>query len=189
MLAVAACGGGTSGDGGGGDLPPTDAVFDYQVGAVYAPADGVAVVSRDRLADPAPGLYNICYINGFQIKPAEADLWGAALVLRDASGAPVIDAAWNEALVDVRTAASRAAAAAIVDAARASRSSRSSCGIPTSSRRPTPTTCSRAADARPARPRFRLAEGREPGASRETLGRSTGVRSPCSIDADGTTVL
>lgn len=115
VVVVTACGGNAPGVA-DDDLPPTDAAFDYQVGAVYAPSDGVAVVSRDRLADPAPGRYNICYVNGFQIKPTDAPLWGDALVLRDAGGAPVIDAAWNEVLVDVRTDANRAAAAAIVDA-------------------------------------------------------------------------
>ena len=35
----------------------------------------MTVVSRDRTEKPAPGLYNICYVNGFQIQPGEAGSW------------------------------------------------------------------------------------------------------------------
>jgi hypothetical protein len=44
------------------------------------------IVSRDRTASPAAGLYNICYVNGFQIQPDEEALWLAEhpdLILRD----------------------------------------------------------------------------------------------------------
>jgi len=98
-------------------LPPRNAAFDYQLGGAYPPPTGVAVVSRDRTAAIAPGLYNICYVNGFQIQPNERTAWESqhpALILRTASGAPVIDTEWNEALIDISTAAKRTEVAAIV---------------------------------------------------------------------------
>ena len=107
-------------DGDGGPLftlPPANAAVDYQLGGAYAPAAGVRIVSRDRTAPAAPGLYNICYVNGFQIQPGEEAFWEMQhpnLILRDASGDPVIDADWNEMLIDVGTAAKRSAVAVIV---------------------------------------------------------------------------
>ena len=98
-------------------LPPVDAGVDYQLGGAYAPAAGVGVVSRDRNSAPAPGLYNICYVNGFQVQPDEAAWWSrehADLLLHDARGEPVIDADWNEPLLDISTPARRAAIASIV---------------------------------------------------------------------------
>lgn len=98
-------------------LPPANAPLDYQLGGAYAPPSGVAIVSRDRTASPAPGLYNICYVNGFQSQPDENDAWlrdHRDLVLHDASGEPVIDTDWNELLFDIRTPAQRAALSAIV---------------------------------------------------------------------------
>ena len=48
-------------------LPPTGGVgFDYQLGTAYKPAANVKIVTRDRTATIVKGLYNICYINGFQ---------------------------------------------------------------------------------------------------------------------------
>jgi hypothetical protein len=97
-------------------LPPLNAGFDYQLGGAYAPPAGVAIVSRDRTAAIAPGLYNICYVNGFQIQPDEAAVWQsqrAELILRTANGSPVIDAEWNEMLIDISTAAKRTQVAAI----------------------------------------------------------------------------
>ena len=67
-------------------------------------------MSRDRTAPAAPGLHNIYYVNGFQIQPGEETFWEMqhpTLILRDASGDPVIDADWNEMLIDVSTAAKR----------------------------------------------------------------------------------
>ncbi len=117
-------GGGGDGGGGGGDgtppgltLPPVNASVDYQLGGAYAPPAGVQIVSRDRGAAPAAGLYNICYVNGCQIQPDEEQLWLTQypdLILRDGQGNPVIDADWNEMLIDVGTAAKRTAVAAIV---------------------------------------------------------------------------
>jgi hypothetical protein len=116
-----ATGGDSSTDSGPGPavlrLPPANAKFDYQLGGSYAPPSGVQVLSRDREAMPAAGLYNICYVNGFQIQPAELATWQSQypdLVLKDKNGKPIIDANWNEALVDVSTAQKRAAVAKIV---------------------------------------------------------------------------
>lgn len=95
--------------------PPANGAFDYQLGGGYAPAAGVVAVSRDRTDDAAPGLYNICYVNGFQVQPNEDDLWEEDLILRDDSGAPVIDDDWGEALLDVSTAAKRARVAAVIN--------------------------------------------------------------------------
>lgn len=98
-------------------LPPVNAKFDYQIGGAYAPPGGVKVVSRDRGAAPAAGLYNICYINAFQAQPGEATWWQKNhddLLLRDNHGAYVVDDAWNEIVLDIRTAAKRAALAEIV---------------------------------------------------------------------------
>lgn len=100
-------------------LPPLDARLDYQLGGAYPPAGGVVIVVRDRGATPAPGVYNICYVNGFQVQPDEASAWTAQhpdLILRAGDGQPVVDTAWNEMLIDVGTAAKRAAVAAIVGA-------------------------------------------------------------------------
>lgn len=98
-------------------LPPANAALDYQLGGAYPPPAGVGIVSRDRTASPAPGLYNVCYVNGFQIQPDEEAFWMTEhpeLILRDAGGAPVIDPDWDEMLIDVRTPEKRAAVAAIV---------------------------------------------------------------------------
>jgi hypothetical protein len=99
-------------------LPPANAKFDYQIGAAYTPPSGVTVVSRDRTATPAAGLYNICYVNVFQTQPDEIAWWQANhddLLLRDSSGNYVMDGAWGENLIDVSTAAKRTAVASIVN--------------------------------------------------------------------------
>jgi hypothetical protein len=115
---------GTGGDGSGaagGDapiaVPPPNAQLDYQLGGAYPPPAGVAVVSRNRAAAPAPGLYNICYVNGFQAQAEEAEWWLTEhpdLVLRDQNGDPIIDVDWDEMLLDISTAEKRDALAAIV---------------------------------------------------------------------------
>jgi hypothetical protein len=138
VLVLAACGSGgkghPSGDAASGDgatdgsgttdgsvalvLPPANAKADYQLGGAYTPPTGVTVVSRDRNASPAAGIYNICYVNGFQIQPDEAATWQAQypdLILRDTGGNPVVDTQWNEMLIDVSTPTKRTAVAAIVD--------------------------------------------------------------------------
>ncbi|WP_031098452.1 MULTISPECIES: endo alpha-1,4 polygalactosaminidase [unclassified Streptomyces] len=88
-------------------LPPRHAGFDYQIGGAYPPPAGVRIVSRDRSDSPAPGLYNICYVNAFQAQPAERSSWPADLLLRDAHDEVVIDEDWNEPLLDIGTPAKR----------------------------------------------------------------------------------
>lgn len=119
-LAVAA-GGCTASDGdgeGGADggdgkqvvLPEPGAAFDYQIGGAYPPPAGVRAVSRDRAAKPAPGVYNICYVNAFQAQPDAEGWWQAHhpdLLLRDVGGTPVVDEDWDEVLLDISTAAKR----------------------------------------------------------------------------------
>lgn len=98
-------------------LPPANAMLDYQLGDAYDPPTGVQVVSRDRTATPAAGIYNICYVNGFQTQPNEQDWWLSEhpdLLLRDADGDPFIDPDWDEILLDIRTPAQRDALAEIV---------------------------------------------------------------------------
>src|SRR3954468_22116986 len=82
VLALGGCAGATdtppaSDPSGEWSMPPAGAVPDYQLGGVYEPADGVAIVGRDRAADPAPGIYSVCYVNGFQTQPGELDTWDA----------------------------------------------------------------------------------------------------------------
>ncbi|MEU1663798.1 endo alpha-1,4 polygalactosaminidase [Streptomyces sparsogenes] len=89
-------------------LPPADgANFDYQINEPYDPPSGVEIVSRDREAPPAPGLYNICYVNAFQAQPDAQDDWDPDLLLRDADGEVVMDEDWGEALLDIGTADKR----------------------------------------------------------------------------------
>jgi len=102
--------GGASGSTGGGGqlpvvLPPANAVFDYQLGGAYSPPSDVTMVVRDRAASPGSGLYNVCYVNGFQAQPGESQWWldnHPELVLRDGQGDPIIDADWNELLLDTK---------------------------------------------------------------------------------------
>jgi hypothetical protein len=98
-------------------LPTANADFDYQLGGAYPPPAGVSVVSRDREDAPAPGLYNICYVNGFQAQTEAEDWWlttHPTLVLRDAQGNPVKDTDWDELILDISTASKRDQLAAIV---------------------------------------------------------------------------
>lgn len=97
-------------------LLPAGAVPDYQLGGAYEPADGVGIVGRDRSADPADGVYSICYVNGFQTQPGELDDWAGDLLLQD-DGEPVFDPDWpDEALLDTSTAERRDRIAATVGA-------------------------------------------------------------------------
>jgi len=98
-------------------LPPKGGFFDYQLGGDYPPADGVVVVTRDWFAGaPAPGLYNICYINAFQTQPPDDDArpderagWPAAVV------SSFEDPDWpGEYVIDLSTPALRTTAAAFV---------------------------------------------------------------------------
>lgn len=95
-------------------LPPVGATPDYQLGGAYAPPPGVGAVGRDRSDLPAPGIYSICYVNGFQTQPGEAGLWPAELLLQDGQG-PIVDPDWpDELILDTSTPAKRAAIFTIV---------------------------------------------------------------------------
>ncbi|KUF18916.1 endo alpha-1,4 polygalactosaminidase [Streptomyces silvensis] len=96
-------------------LPPAHAGFDYQIGGAYTPPSGVKVVSRDHKAAPAPGLYNLCYVNAFQVQPGAEKDWDADLLLRDRNGKVVHDDTWGEAVLDIRTADKRKRIAAKVN--------------------------------------------------------------------------
>jgi hypothetical protein len=97
--------------------PPVNAKFDYQIGGDYPPLSGTRTVSRDWFAGtPAEGAYSICYVNAFQTqsdengvdRPDEQSNWPAGLVLKKLGDDPK----WGgEYLVDISTAANRAAAA------------------------------------------------------------------------------
>jgi hypothetical protein len=98
-------------------LPEGNASFDYQIGGAYTPPTGVRVVSRDRNSKPAAGLYNICYVNGFQIQPDEESYWNSqhpSLILKDSAGKPVVDEDWGETLLDTSTAAKRTELASVI---------------------------------------------------------------------------
>ena len=105
--------------GGGVALPPAAGVADYQLGGAYEPASNVQIVTRDRTEKPAPGRYNICYVNAFQTQPGELDFWQSkhpSLLLHH-DGELLIDDNWpDEVILDLRTAAKRAEAADVVGA-------------------------------------------------------------------------
>lgn len=88
-------------------LPPAGGLPDYQLGGAYEPAEAVEIVARDRLAEPAPGLYSICYINGFQTQPGEAENWPEELLMQ-VNGQPLIDPGWpDEVLLNTSSADTR----------------------------------------------------------------------------------
>jgi hypothetical protein len=90
---------------------------DYQLGGAKDDVRAsVGIVVRDRTAEPLSGRYNVCYVNGFQTQPDERRFWRRhhwRLVLKD-GGRPVVDSAWGEWLLDIRTATKRQALARIV---------------------------------------------------------------------------
>ena len=97
------------------DRPPVETDVDYQLGGVKAMPAHVGILVRDRRAAPADGRYNVCYVNGFQTQPDERRFWKKRmrLVLRH-DGRPVVDDAWGEWLLDLRTKAKRRSLARIV---------------------------------------------------------------------------
>ncbi|MFD7075948.1 endo alpha-1,4 polygalactosaminidase [Nocardioides sp. NPDC059952] len=100
------------------DLPPTDGVFDYQLGGTADElSDGtrIDVVARDATAAPLDGAYNVCYVNGFQTQPGADWSERPSAVLRDASGDPVRDPDWpDELILDPSTASAREAILEVV---------------------------------------------------------------------------
>jgi hypothetical protein len=115
-LVLSGCAAGPAGPAAPGG-PPPGATIDYQLGGGYDPAAGVRGVVRDSTDSPAPGLYSICYVNGFQTQPSESADWlslRSHLVLM-ADGEPVVDPDWpDELILDTATAADRAAIAEAV---------------------------------------------------------------------------
>ncbi|MCP5066366.1 MAG: endo alpha-1,4 polygalactosaminidase [bacterium] len=98
-------------------MPPANGSLDYQLGGAYDPPAGVTVLSRDRKASPYAGIYNICYVNGYQTQPDEEQWWidnHYDLLLKDSGGEPFIDPDWDEILLDITTQSKRDALAAIV---------------------------------------------------------------------------
>ncbi len=96
--------------------PTPGAPVSYQLGGAYEPENPAGTVIRDRTEHPAPGYYNICYINGFQTQTDETHWWKQkhpSLLLRK-NGRVVMDRQWNEALLDTSTAAKRRALTRIV---------------------------------------------------------------------------
>jgi hypothetical protein len=95
--------------------PPAGTDFDYQLGGNRPVPGRVGIVVRDRNAAPAAGRYSVCYVNGFQTQPDERRFWRKhwRLVLKR-NGQPVVDDAWGEWLLDIRTPTRRRKLARIV---------------------------------------------------------------------------
>lgn len=98
-------------------LPSTGRV-DYQLGGAWTPPDDVTVVARDSTEPPLEGVYSICYLNGFQTQPQQAELWlgeHPSLLLRDEDGAPIVDENWpDEMALDTSTPQNRQQLASII---------------------------------------------------------------------------
>lgn len=94
---------------------PVGTDVDYQLGGSSSAPAHVGIVVRDRTAAPAPGRYNVCYVNGFQTQPDARRFWRQHwwLVLKR-DGRAVVDEAWGEWLLDVSTPTKRRALARIV---------------------------------------------------------------------------
>jgi len=94
---------------------PVGTDVDYQLGGDRDLPAHVGIIVRDRTSSPQAGRYNICYVNGFQTQPDAKRFWrrhGDLVLKRD--GRPVVDEAWGEWLLDVRTVRKRQALARIV---------------------------------------------------------------------------
>lgn len=89
-------------------LPPEGAGFDYQLSGPYAVPAGATVVTRDSTASPAGAGYDICYVNGFQTQPGDAEFWlteHPGLLLKDAKQRPIFDPKWpDEYILDTSSA-------------------------------------------------------------------------------------
>ena len=88
-------------------LPPFGDPADYQLGGSYDVDADVKIVTRDSTSEPAEGVYSICYVNGFQSQPGDAERWvvdNPDLVLRDDDGTAIIDPNWpDEFILDTST--------------------------------------------------------------------------------------
>ncbi len=95
--------------------PPVGVDLDYQLGGAVSPAENVGIVVRDRRAKPIEGLWNVCYVNGFQTQPDEKRFWRKRRdLLLKRHGELVVDEAWNEWIFDIRTAGKRERLAKVV---------------------------------------------------------------------------
>lgn len=94
---------------------PVGTDVDYQLGGARTVPANVGIVARDRKSRPVAGRYNVCYVNGFQTQTDERGFWKKrpALVLRK-NGHRVVDSAWGEWLLDIRTPGKRQRLAAIM---------------------------------------------------------------------------
>lgn len=94
---------------------PVGTHVDYQLGGPRDVPRSVGIVVRDRTERPLAGRYDVCYVNGFQTQPDEQAFWERRpeLVLHS-GGRPVVDSAWGEWLLDLRTPSKRAALARIM---------------------------------------------------------------------------
>lgn len=107
VLALTACAPAEATPPGGTVAFPIGARIDYQLGEPYPPAEGVGLVVRDRTAEPADGVYSVCYVNAFQTQPGESADWPEGTLL-ERDGEPVIDPDWpDERLADTSTAEKR----------------------------------------------------------------------------------
>lgn len=95
---------------------PTGTDVDYQLGGASPAPANVGIVVRDREEAPQAGRFNVCYVNGFQTQAHEKAFWRErpGLLLHDRAGAVVVDEAWGEWLLDLRTRDKRKRIARIV---------------------------------------------------------------------------
>jgi hypothetical protein len=95
---------------------PTTGLVDYQLGGSYPPPADTSIVARDSTDRAEPGVYSICYLNGFQTQPDAVEWWQSTHpeLLLTANGKPVHDPDWpDEILLDTSTESNRAAIVAI----------------------------------------------------------------------------
>ena len=94
---------------------PVGPDVDYQLGGARPVPANVGIVVRDRKARPVAGKYNVCYVNGFQTQTDERWFWKKrpGLILHK-HGHRVVDSAWGEWLLDLRTPKKRQRLAGIV---------------------------------------------------------------------------
>ncbi|WP_209559847.1 endo alpha-1,4 polygalactosaminidase [Frigoribacterium sp. PvP032] len=89
---------------------PVGAALDYQLGGAYDPPSGTGIVVRDSTEQPGSGVWDVCYVNGFQTQPGVE--WPESLLLHDASGGLLVDPGWpDEHLFDLADATAREAVA------------------------------------------------------------------------------
>lgn len=96
-------------------LPPFNQPFSYEISSPYGPSlPAAAWVSRAHEDTASSGKYNVCYVNAFQAQDTAGTGFPSAALLRTSGGSIVIDPDWDEAILDTRTAASRAAITSVI---------------------------------------------------------------------------